>query len=294
VTTTAGPAAFRDVLIGEVQPRELIVTIYGLYARAEQNWVSVAAVVRLMMDLDVDGAAVRSSVSRLKRRDVLRSVRVNGAAGYALSPSTLAVLEEGDARIFHRRRAVLTDGWVLLVFSVPESERDRRHELRSQLTRLGFGTAAPGVWVAPGNLAKETRDVLHRRGLTSYVDIFHGDHLAFGDLSAKVRTWWDLDELAALYARFLRRYRPVLKRWSTRPSAATAAFPEYVHMLTVWRRLPYLDPGLPLELLPHNWNGVLAAELFSELDAVLREPSRQHALSVIRGQPAASLSRSVK
>ena len=136
--------------LGDAQPRELIVTIYGLYARAEHNWLSVASLVRLMADLGVDGPAVRSSVSRLKRRDTLRSLRLDGAAGYALSPSSLEVLREGDARIFDRRRATLEDGWVLVVFSVPERERDKRHELRTWLTRLGFGTAAPGVWVAPG------------------------------------------------------------------------------------------------------------------------------------------------
>src|SRR5579875_3922088 len=139
-----------------VQPRQLIVTVFGLYARAERNWLSVAGLVRLLADLGVDGPAVRSSVSRLKRRGLLRGVAVDGAAGYAASDALLDVLEEGDARIFARRRATPDDGWVLAVFSVPETERDRRHELRSWLTRLGYGTAAPGVWIAPGSLAHET------------------------------------------------------------------------------------------------------------------------------------------
>ena len=45
---------------------------------------------------------------------------------------------------FVHRRAMEEDGWVVLVFSVPESERDKRHVLRTTLTRLGFGTADPG------------------------------------------------------------------------------------------------------------------------------------------------------
>ena len=81
---------------------------------------------------------------------------------------------DGDARIFGRRRAEESDGWLLVVFSVPESERDKRHQLRSQLTRLGFGTVAPGVWVAPGHLADEAAEVLARRGLAGYVDLFRG------------------------------------------------------------------------------------------------------------------------
>jgi len=265
----------------DLQPRQLIVTLYGLYARDEHNWLSVAALVRLMSELGVDGQAVRSSVSRLKRRDTLRSLSVAGAAGYSLSPAALEVLREGDARIFHTRRAVVADGWVLVVFSVPESERERRHELRTQLSRLGFGAAAPGVWVAPARLAQETAKVLARSDLDRYVEMFRGDHLGFTDLAAKVRQWWDLGELSARSAEFTARYRPVADRLAVRAATDAEAFRHYVPMLTTWRRLPYLDPGLPLELLPAGWTGEAATEVFAELNRELREPARRHAMAVI-------------
>ncbi|MGA8246618.1 MAG: PaaX family transcriptional regulator, partial [Nocardioides sp.] len=137
-------------------PRHLILTLFGLYARDAPNWLSVRSLIALMTDLDVDAAATRSSVSRLKKRGVLVSSRQGGQAGYTLSEPALAVLAEGDARIWSRPRASVADGWLVVVFSVPELEREKRHELRSLLTRLGFGTAAPGVWVAPGTAYDET------------------------------------------------------------------------------------------------------------------------------------------
>lgn len=263
---------------------QLIISIFGLYARAEGNWLSVASVVALMADLGADSQAVRSSVSRLKRRGVLQSERHASAAGYSLTGPALEVLAEGDARIFERVRATADDGWLVVVFSVPESEREKRHELRTSLTRLGFGTAAPGVWVAPGNLARQTRQTLERRGLSAYVDIFTGHHLAFGDLRAKVRTWWDLAELTGLYSAFLRSYCPVLDQIPAGRTAPLEAFQIYVPMLTEWRRLPYRDPGLPLSLLPPGWSGVTAGALFDDLNAALRAPAREHALAVIHGK----------
>jgi len=275
---TAEPqsAGGRDTRLGP-----LITTIFGLYARGEHNWLSVASVVKLMADLGFEGPAVRSAVSRLKRREVLRSQPHEGAAGYSLADSTLAALAEGDVRIFERARATPEDGWLVVVFSVPESEREKRHDLRTSLTRLGLGTAAPGVWVAPGNLAVETRRTLERRGLAEYIDIFTGDHFAFGDLRSKVRTWWDLDELTELYADFLGRYDPVREAAPTGGTTPPDAFRTYIPMLTQWRRLPYRDPGLPLSLLPPGWNGVTAGILFSELNSLLSAPAREHALTVI-------------
>jgi phenylacetic acid degradation operon negative regulatory protein len=261
---------------------QLILTIFALYGRTEGNWLSVASIVALMADLGADGQAVRSSVSRLKRRGVLEAERRGAAAGYCLTAPTLEVLAEGDVRIFERPRATEADGWLVVVFSVPESERDKRHALRTSLTRLGFGTAAPGVWLAPASVAAETRHTLELRRLAEYVDLFAGEHLAFGDLRSKVREWWDLGELTALYEHFLGRYGPVRDRVSAGALTPAEAFGLYLPMLTEWRRLPYRDPGIPLSLLPPDWNGVDAGELFGALDAALGSPARDHALRVIR------------
>jgi phenylacetic acid degradation operon negative regulatory protein len=257
----------------------LILSLYGLYAREEGNWLSVASLIALMADLGTDSAAVRSSVSRLKRRGVLEATRRDGQAGYALSEDTLAVLREGDHRIWSRPRATAADGWLVLVFSVPEAERERRHALRSLLLRLGFGTAAPGVWVAPATLYDETVRALDRDGLTAYTELFRGDYLGAGDVASRIGEWWDLPALTDLYTEFLRAYRPVARRRSALPPAD--AFAAYVPMLTAWRRLPYLDPGLPLQNLPRDWPGIEAAELFASLDSRLREGARAHAHAIV-------------
>lgn len=266
------------------QPRSLIVTIYGLYAREAGGWISVASLIRLMADLGVDEPAVRSSISRLKRRDMLEPQRLDGSAGYGLSAAARDVLSEGDHRIFRRPAARIEDGWLLAVFSVPESERQKRHMLRSRLAALGFGTAAAGVWVAPAHLYEDTRRTLERLGLTEYVDLFRSDYLAFGDLRSSVSSWWDLDSLRDLYDEFLQAHGPVLSRWRRRRRDDDAqAFADYVRALTQWRKLPYLDPGLPEELLPRSWHGRQAADLFFDLQDLLAEPSARHVHAVTGG-----------
>lgn len=271
-----------DTFAKAAQPRQFIVTLYGLYSRHDGGWLSVASIVDLLGELDIDGAAVRSSISRLKRRGIVTAQRRGGAAGYALSPTGLAILEEGDQRIFHREPATLADGWILAVFSVPESERHKRHLIRSQLTRLGFGTVAPGVWIAPAHLRQAAEDTLRRRDLDQYAEVFRGEHLAFGDMAAKVREWWDFDELEALYSAFLAEHEPAHARWRRRRTDdERQAFADHMRLLTDWRRLPYLDPGLPAELLPPRWVGARAAGLFFDLQDRLREPAQAYASAVL-------------
>ncbi len=264
------------------RPRELILTFYGLYREVIRGWVSIAHLIRLMAEVDVDAPAVRSAVSRLKRRGLIEARAVAGAAGYSLSPAGQQLLAEGDPRIFGRQPALLSDGWVLAVFSVPESERGKRHVLRSRLDQLGFGSAASGVWIAPQQLAEEARHRIGTLGLTDYVELFEGARMPLAQLRATVGQWWDLAGLAEGYDGFCVTHEPVMRRWSRqrRPGDA-AAFADYMRVVDSWRKIVYRDPRLPAELLPADWVGNRAERIFFGLHAALRGPAEKHVIAVL-------------
>lgn len=267
--------------------QQLIVTILGLYARRLGGCLPVSHLIRLLGDLGAGDAAVRSSVSRLKKRGVLNGVRVSGAAAYALTEKFENVLREGDARIFSPRRATPEDLWLLAAFTVPESQRHLRHRIRSLFTKRGFGSVTPGLWIAPETLFESTWNELQRDDLTQYVDFFRSQTLGEVNLADKVSTWWDLRALERLYLEFIERYEPVHERWSgAAPGDPREAFRDYIPLVTQWRRLPYLDPGLPLEHLPQPWPGQRAEQLFTELHATLGPLASRHADEVLHADPA--------
>ncbi|MET7755084.1 PaaX family transcriptional regulator C-terminal domain-containing protein [Streptomyces sp. NPDC005389] len=278
-------------------PRSLIVSLYGAYGRTpDGSPMPVAALIRLLAVLGVDAPSVRSSVSRLKRRGLLLPGRTaDGAAGYALSDDARRLLDDGDRRIYARTEPKLSEGWVLAVFSVPEAERHKRHLLRSRLARLGFGTAAPGVWIAPARLYEETRNTLERLELSPYVDLFRGDHLGYAATAGAVARWWDLPAIARLHEEFLAAHEPVLRAWrapagapeapggTAAPGGAEAAYRDYLLALDSWRRLPYADPVLPAELLPDDWPGRRSAEVFTALHERLRDRGAEFVRPYVSG-----------
>ena len=261
-------------------------TICALHARGDHQSLAVAELINLLATLDVDEAAARSALSRLKKRGVLLPARKGASAAYRLDPQLEDVFEEGDERIFAPRRAKPGDRWLLAAFSVPESQRNLRHQLRRVLAGRGFGTVAAGLWIAPEFVHAHLRRELEREGLLEFVEFFAAD-LLDDEIARRVAQWWDLDALAALYAGFRASFEPVLERWGTASEEGgggddeARAFADDVLLLTAWRRLPYLDPGLPVEFLPDDWQGIAAERLFATLHARLAGPAARHAATVL-------------
>jgi phenylacetic acid degradation operon negative regulatory protein len=264
--------------------KSLIYDIYGAYIRPMGGWIAVADLIVLMGELGADEQAVRSSVSRMSRKGMLVRRRKGDQIGYDLSPEADEMLQAGDLAIFTGTQpADLEDGWALTVFSIPEHERGKRHQLRSNLAWLGYGNLGGGVWMAPRRVAERTREMVRRLELEDHVDIFDAHYRGFEELRQLVRRCWDLDSLNAMYGESVQVSRAVLRRWK-RPGykgSDREAFVDFTSALHQWRKMPFLDPGLPPELLPKGWHGATAAELFSEIVDRLEKRARRHVEKVI-------------
>src|SRR5579884_276228 len=141
---------------GDGQPRLLIMDVCGAFLRQLGGWIAVRKLVGLMAELEVDEPATRSAIFRMRRRELLLPETRDGQRGYALSPAAARSLAESDRRIFSRIvRPTVEDGWVVVSFSIPEQERDKRHQLRSRLEWLGLGNLGGGLWIGPRRLRPE-------------------------------------------------------------------------------------------------------------------------------------------
>jgi phenylacetic acid degradation operon negative regulatory protein len=268
------------------RPRSLLMTFFGAFVRDLGGWVAVADLIGLMAGLDLDEQAVRSAVSRLKRRGVVVAERRGGAAGYRLTGEALAILEAGDARIFGRPAAAAPE-WLLVSFSIPEAQRAQRHRLRTRLEWLGLGTVAPAVWIGPAHVEPEVRALVAEFGLAERVELFRAEHAGFTPAADALARWWDLDAIAAEYRAYLAAWHAPLARLRRQrhPLAPAEAFAAHLRQLDAWRRIPFHDPGLPASALPGDWPGAHAWEVFRALDRRLSRAALRHVEARV-GRPA--------
>lgn len=243
----------------------LLRTVIGLYLREAGGWMASASLVELMLALEIPASLTRTALTRLRKKGVVVAAARDGMAGYEVDSRAARMLERGDRRIRTPRSMDANDPWCLISFSLPESARERRHQLRRQLHWTGCGMVSPGLWVAPDYLRKEVEEILASLGLGERAVLFTASrpHVT-GELRDVVADWWDLGAIRSLYLNFI-KFTEQIPAGDVKPDAQ--AFATYVNLIDRWRMIPYLDPGLPADCLPADWPGAQGVELFQRISA---------------------------
>ena len=174
----------------------------------------------------------------------------------------------------------------MIIFSVPEPNRQHRYALKLELSNLGFGFVAPGVAIAPESSLEEALFRLEQHGFLNYITHFTANYGESADLQMKVREWWDLGTLEKRYRDFIEHYAPLLDTLHSTncelPVSENEALSLYVPLFTRWKPFPYQDPNIPLRLLPVGWPAPRAKFIFLQLHEILSRSAQTRADQFMR------------
>jgi phenylacetic acid degradation operon negative regulatory protein len=207
-----------------------------------------------------------------------------------MTPKCINLIEEGAQRIFQPRHDLWDGRWHLLTYSIPESKRRLRRILRKRLLWLGFGTLNNATWISPQNLQAEVEQVVSGLNVCPYVEFFTAEHRGFASDEEIVTRCWNLEHLNDYYATFIARYTPPFQEHQARLRAGNSLEPQECFMqcfmlIHEYRFSPYVDPNLPLELLPDDWLGEKATQLFQQYHDLLIEEAEAFVDSVLVKAP---------
>jgi phenylacetic acid degradation operon negative regulatory protein len=259
-----------------VRPQTLLLTFLGYAVFGGDIAVVSGSYVDVMERLGISEQATRSTLVRMVNRGLLSRHRRGRNTYFGLTPRSATVLADGARRLWETG-AVNRDGdnqWTLLGFSLPESRRDDRHLIRSQLRWAGFGLLRSGLWMAPGTI--DVAAILPDRRLLNHVVAFLAEPVAPSDIDQMVREAYDLPAVSARYNQFLRRWdRP-------RPlPTAPDDLARLLWLLSEWLLLLRDDPRIPLRNLPAEWPAVAAEEVFHRCHTRLDPGARDIADALI-------------
>jgi phenylacetic acid degradation operon negative regulatory protein len=267
---SAKPAA----MLVERRPQSLVITLLGAYVYPDDRLAWSGGLVRLLVELGVSAGSARVALARLTRRDLLTRVRDGRLVHYRLTTRAVALLDEGNRRIFSfGRDARAADAWTVLWHALPDERRLERGRLTRRLRFLGFGSVQDGVWISPHDREREVAGLLEELGLVGHAAVLLGRPAKSSDFEAFVARAWDVGELA-------RRYRAFVAAFERHVPAdgldEREAFLVRTRLVHAFRQFPFLDPGLPDDLVPTEGFRERAVRLFDALYGSLAEPAQRH------------------
>jgi phenylacetic acid degradation operon negative regulatory protein len=245
---------------GTPSARSLLLTILGEFVLPQGEPVWTATLVEALAAVGVEEKAARQALARTSAEGLIEPARVGRRTRWALTRAGWDLLDEGARRIygFMREQRRWDGRWLILSVTVPETQRQLRHRLRSRLTWAGMGSAAPGLWVLPhADRAPEVAGIIAELGIEGSAMSWIGESGGIGRPGDVVAAaWTSLEEVEGAYDEFVATFEPL------RADGDAAAFTAQVELVQAWRRFPFIDPALPTELLDHDWPGPHAAAVF--------------------------------
>ncbi len=269
------------------RPREVMLTVYGDYLLSRGGEIGIGSLIKLLETLGLSQQAVRSAVSRMRRAGLLQARQVNRKSYYSLTEDGHNLLTKGAQRIFHRKNTNWDGTWSIVAYSIPEEKREARDTLRIELNWMGYGALVDATWISPYDLTNEVNDLVGRLQIKQYVQIFQAKHHGSTDPKKIVSLGWDLSRIHKKYASFIEKYQPKLEDHLRRLQIGevvepSECFAERFYLIHEYRRLPFFDPDLPMELLPKNWLRPTAAALFHQYHDQLADKANEYFDAVFR------------
>jgi phenylacetic acid degradation operon negative regulatory protein len=244
-----------------MRARSALFDVYGDHLRSRGDQAPVSALIRLLEPVGIAEPAVRTAISRMAAQGWLEPTRVDAAPGYRASPRAIERLSEAAARIYRSAPEPWDGRWRLLFLEAPR-HRGERERLRQELTYLGYGEHAAGVWLCPF-ARPEADEVVARAGGSAR-------HAVAIELDPDPVGAWDLSALAASYAAWPGVADRLVNDEPAHTDEDEKAFAARFRLVHEWRKFLFDDPGLPARLLPADWPGVPAAALFTREAARLK------------------------
>jgi phenylacetic acid degradation operon negative regulatory protein len=267
------PVVTRRREVSHTSARSLLMTLLGEYVLPRGAPVWTSSLVDTLATFEVEEKSARQALARTAAEGWMESDRVGRRVRWSLTPPGRKLLTEGAQRIYEFGSVERPwDGqWLVLLVSVPESKRDLRHRLRTRLTWAGFGSPEAGVWISPHiSRQDEAMEILTSLDLARAAMSFVASYGTIGEVGSMVARAWDLSEVETRYEEFMAEFGTL------EPADGPAVLHAQTLLVHEWRRFPFLDPQLPARLLPENWRGTQAAQLFHRRHQEWRPAAQQH------------------
>ncbi len=269
-------------------------TLYGEYIQHYGGEIWVGSLIQLMNRFGISESSVRGAILRMVQKNLLEVRKLGNKSYYSVTAQGKRRVDDGVKRVFSASNTSWDGKWRVFSYSFPEEKRELRNEIRKELTWTGFGMISNSIWISPNPLEDQVMAMIHNYQIEENTVLFNTSDVLSHTSEGIIEKAWDLDQVAENYHRFIEEFSPRFEELRERALNNTLqdeeCFIERTNIVHEYRKFLFQDPGFPRDLLPDDWIGAKARELFWNIHQLISIPSIRFFESIFEGAPDKEIS----
>lgn len=272
-----------------MKPRSLMFTLYGDYIHYFGGEIWIGSLIKLMNNFGISESSVRGATLRMVQQGLLTVRKIGNNSYYSLSEIGKRRIEDGVKRVYSTESKKWDGYWRIVTYSIPEEKRNIRNQIRKELIWTGFGLISNSILVSPNSVEKQVLEMIRTYDLEDNIIFFTSSSVLSHDNHGLMEKGWDFKQIDEEYKQFIEKYTKKyedLKEdiWKERLTDEES-FIERAALVHEYRKFLFKDPGFPNELLPSNWSGTKARDLFWNIHQLISAQAVRYFESVFKQAP---------
>ncbi|OIK09530.1 phenylacetic acid degradation operon negative regulatory protein PaaX [Bacillus sp. MUM 116] len=272
-----------------MKPRSLMFTLYGEYIQYYGEEVWVGSLIQLMNGFGISESSVRGAILRMVQKDLLQVRKKGNKSYYSVTELGRRRVEDGVIRVYSAPRSVWDGKWRMLSYSFPEEKRELRNEIRKELTWTGFGMISNSTWISPNPLENQVMEMIKNYKIEENAILFSSSDVVSHPNEWIIEKGWDFQQVTDNYIKFIEKYSPKFEQLREQALKNELSDEEcFIKRTTIvheYRKFLFQDPGFPRDLMPDNWVGTKARELFWNIHQLISIPAVRYFESIYEAAP---------
>ncbi len=252
-------------------------TLYGEYIQYYGGEVWVGSLIQLMDKFGVSESSVRGAIFRMVQKNLLKVRKIGNKSFYSLTELGKRRIEDGVKRVYTTQSQSWDGLWRILTYSFPEEKRELRNIIRKELNWTGFGVISNSTWVSPNSLEEQIMEMIETYKIEDHIFLFSAASIVSHDNESIINKGWDLQAISDEYDVFIKQFTPKFEELREKALnnllSDDECFIERTNLVHQYRKFLFQDPGFPRDLLPAQWSGTKARELFWNIHQLISIPA---------------------
>lgn len=264
-------------------------TLYGEYIQHYGGEIWVGSLIQLMNRFGISESSVRGAILRMVQKNLLEVRKIGNKSYYSVTAQGKRRVDDGVKRVYSAPNPAWDGKWRVFSYSFPEEKRELRNEIRKELTWTGFGMISNSIWISPNPLEDQVMAMIHNYQIEENTVLFNTSEVLSHSSGGIIEKAWDFGQVSENYKGFIdmfsSRFEELREKALNNTLADEECFIERTNIVHEYRKFLFQDPGFPRDLLPDDWIGAKARELFWNIHQLISIPSIRYFESIFEAAP---------